>query len=191
MKYLIQLILALLILSSCAHFTGEDNQAKPIYQITQIDNPRANRMAGGGKIKISYEDYDQAKLIADEKIKNEMLSPKDSKTLLESIPKGGYIHVNIFRTTVDTGNLKMFTYILMKNDKEVLRQEGGSYTSAVNTVPNTPSQTGLDGIYWTNSDIVPLHDSIKTGEAIKLFAIDKMGGRDEFTISLKDANKSK
>lgn len=180
------LLIVLILTTSCAHYMGSDNEALPIYKITQIENPKENRFAGGGKIKIEYENYEQVKAERIKRNQNEMIAPKEAEARLAAIPKGGYIIVRIYRSTVETGNLKNFSYVLQKNDKEILRFEGGSMSRGVDTVPSTPSNYGIDGIFWTNIESIPVPEEFNKGDSIKLFAIDKFRAeRDEFTIEFK------
>lgn len=178
-----------MIMFGCSTFVGTLNESNGKYSITQVDNEKENFAHGGGYLKIEYKDIAENTEWVETKIKNEMLSDKDAKDLRASIPKGGHIYVRIFRRIIDSANLKNFSYVVMKNEKEIIRQEGGKYSNAVDTVPSRPSGVGIDGAFWSNTEIIPLSEAFEKGDVIKLFAIDKMGGRDEFTLSFKVENK--
>lgn len=171
---------------SCAHMTGQDNKAESGFSVAQVDNPKVNAVNANGKIKVEYESYASILSKAEEKIRNELLSKKDAEILIKSIPPGGRFIVYIFRLTAETGNLRNFSYVIYKDKKEISRFEGGAKSSALNTVPNIPTNSGWDGRYWTNLETVDVLTKLSNKEELGLFVIDKaMGGRDEFTMSLK------
>jgi hypothetical protein len=175
-----------IIASSCAHMLGASNQSDKNYQISQLDNPKTGYTTGNGHIRVKYEDYEQLSKAAEEKVKNELLSDEKAKEIRLQTPKGGWFVVKIFRPTVDTGNLKNFSYIIFKNGKEMSRFEGGSSFNAVDSVPSTPSYSGLDGNLWTNTDIIELKFPFTKEDNIGLYVADKLiGGRDEFNLSYK------
>lgn len=180
-------LLSLVVLSSCAQmsFVGQDNESNSKYKITQVENPKANHWQGSGKIKIEYKDYAELSAKAEEKIKNEMMNEKDATELRNSIPKGGYAYIHIFRITIDTAKLNSFNYVVMKNGKEWFRYTGGSGASARDNIPSTPSHVGVDGRWWTNLDLIRFPEELKSGDSIQVIAMDTIvGGRDEFTIGL-------
>lgn len=184
MKFL-GLLMAVL-LTSCAQMSlvGQDNESNAKYKITQVENPKANHWEGSGKVKLEYKDHTELSAKAEEKIKNEMMSEKDATDLRNSIPKGGYAYVYIFRITIDTAKLKSFNYVLMKNGKEWFRYAGGSGTSARDNIPSTPSHSGVDGRYWSNIDLIRFPEELKSDDSIQIIAMDTIiGGRDEFTLA--------
>lgn len=158
---------------------GQLNETSAKYDIQQIDNPESNYMTGGGKVKIEYEDNELMIANAKKSIANEMMPDKSAKELLAGIPLGGHVVVRIFRPTVDTANTKWFTYVVTKNDKELGRMDGKP------SVASVPSRFGFDGAFWSNLDIVDITESFNEKDVLKIYVIDKMGGRDEFTIKFK------
>lgn len=187
-------LLSVSLLASCSTmegystFSGKDNLSHhPEMMITQKSNPKADNMYGNGKVKIDYETNESLSENTEKSIRNEMLSPKEAERLRANVPKGGRIIVHIFRGTVESASPRWFTYVLMKNGKEIARHVG---EARVDNVARVPSRNGYDGHYWTNLDIVNINEKVTTDDKIELFVIDKLTDeRDEFKLAKKEEEK--
>jgi len=125
-----------------------------------------------GNIRIKYEDYEHTKEQKLKELNNEFASEEKINKEIGELPKGGYIKVNIERSTIGAANTEMFEYVIFENGKEIYRKKG---TSDIAETPINP------GEMWWNIDIIELSKEIET--SITLYVIDKLGGRDEFIIS--------
>lgn len=172
--------LGLAFLFSCASMVGKVPTG---YSLTKIENKEKPEMSGYGAVRASYTTAEENLASLEQKIKNEMLSEEKAKSLKDNAPKGGYFYVEIFRSDVETASLNMFSYIVFKNGKEVFREEANKDELPSAIVADPPHSYNTYATHWRNSDIVNIPVTFIEGDTIQLFVIDKLGGRDEFTLT--------
>jgi hypothetical protein len=139
------------------------------YQISHEEKNDPQR----GWIRIEYKSADFLIAEKNKELDNRMADVRTRERTLSDIPRGGFIIISIQRLTIDAANTEMFEYVIMEGEKEIYRKQGKF------DIPEAPTRSLKS--WWWNTDVVGLRKAIDSN--IKLYVIDKLGGRDVFSIS--------
>ncbi len=166
---------------------GTTNVSSAHYKISQNENIFKKHSNRSGRIKIIFKDHNEAVADAEKEAREKNLPKEKVREFIENIPKSGFVYVLIYRTSRDGAKLDNFSYIVKQKKKEQLDFEGGMWGWRVSDTPGLPSREGENGHYWTNLDMIRIEDPIDSSTPISILIVDKMGGKDTFTIAPKAA----
>ncbi len=148
------------------------NKASDGYTIKHKLN---KKYPGYPHITIEYRDYEKTYNERVEMLDNMLADDNTRANGLESVPKGGMVLIRIEKSIIEAANTDNFIYVLYRDGNEFDRKEGQH---------NLPYyDVGDYGTTWHNTDVLSIQKPII--DSVTLYVIDKMGGRDEFTISIQ------
>lgn len=139
-----------------------DNYNEPIGLRCSGYGSTVKVLENGASDFVEYKSYNSLLHDLKQKAQLNMWSRVKMKQEMNYLPKNGYIIISIAGSTIDSANTKYWTYIITKNGKEIMRQNGSD------SIPSF--STSEYGLAWYNTDIFPVPNRVN--DKFKVYIIN-------------------